>query len=105
MLPWILLIIMTALFVAAAFVAYRFAKRAIGCDTVIQYLYDDIETNLTHFQQMRTSAILSEEPEVKEAHHKMMIMGQRLNEILLRMEDETGLRLRPPPRPPPPKVV
>jgi hypothetical protein len=54
---------------------------------------------------MYRSSVLSNEPEVQTAHKNMMIMGKRLEEILLRMEEATGLRLRPSSLPERPKVV
>ena len=85
--------------------AYRFYRRAVIYDEVFQYISSDIETNLAQFRQMSASNIMSNEPTIQDAHKKMMIMGKRLNEILSRMEEATGLDLRPPPPPPRPKVI
>ena len=90
---------------AAMFVAYRFYRKALIYDEIFQFLYDDIETNLMQFSRMHSSNVLSNEPEIETAHRNMIIMGKRLNEILLRFEEASGLRLRPPPPPPPPKVI
>lgn len=90
---------------AMVYVAYRFYRKCVVYDNVFQYLADDITANLFHFQRLLTTPVLMDEPEIKEAHRLMHIMGKRLNEILQRMEEATGLRLRPPPPPPRPKVV
>jgi hypothetical protein len=91
----------------ALFAAWRFYRRAVIFDEVFRYLYDDIEINLHQFSQMATSNMLSDEPTVQDAHRKMMVMGKRLNEILTRMEDARGVKMRPtvPPFQPRPKVV
>lgn len=89
----------------AIWAAYRFYRKCVVYDEVFQFLSDDIATNIKQFAKMATSPILFNEPEVRAAHNNMLIMAKRLNEILSRMEDATGLKLRPPPRPPRPKVV
>lgn len=105
MLPWILLSISVFISAAACFVAYRFYRKAVVYDEVFQFLADDIFTNILQFHKMAQSNVMMEEPEVQTAHKNMKIMGQRLEEILRRMEQATGLRLRPPPSPPRPKVI
>jgi hypothetical protein len=81
------------------FVAYRFYRKCVVYDEVFQFLSDDITTNLLQFQRMMVSNVMSNEPEIKMAHSNMNVMGRRLNEILQRMEEATGLDLRPPPAP------
>lgn len=89
----------------ASWISYRFYRKAVVYDTVFQYLADDIYTNLLQFARLRKMNVMMDEPEIQQAHRNMAIMGRRLEEILRRMEEATGLRLRPPPSPPPPKVV
>jgi hypothetical protein len=101
----ILLLIGWALAGFTIWIAYRFYRKCVVYDEVFQYLADDIYTNVKQFSKMSTNNLLFNEPEVRAAHNNMMIMAKRLEEILRRMEAATGLRLRPPPRPPPPKVV
>lgn len=86
-------------------IAYRFYKKAVVYDEVFQFLADDVYTNLNQFNKMSKMNVLMEEPEVQQAHKNMKIMSTRLEEILRRMEQATGLRLRPPPAPPRPKVI
>jgi hypothetical protein len=105
MLLVILLIVAVLYGAGMTFVAYRFYRRAVTFDTIFQFITDDIVANLQQFVRMAHSPITNGDPEVREAHQKMLIMGKRLEEILLRMEEATGLRLRPPPVPPRPKVV
>lgn len=104
MLPWFLFIVTLLLLCGMTFVAYRFYRKAVVYDEVFQYLADDIQTNLGQFRKMASSNIMGDEPEIKTAHQNMIIMGKRLQEILSRMEEATGLNLRPPPPLPRPKV-
>ena len=101
---WILILILLALLCGMTFVAYRFYRKCVVYDEVFQYISDDITTNLFQFQKMMKSNVMSNEPEVKMAHSNMVVMGRRLNEILQRMEEATGLSLRPPPGPNKPVV-
>lgn len=105
MLPWILFAIALLIAVFAFFVAYRFYRKAAIYDEILTYIYDDVETNIMQFGKMAKSNVMMADPEIQIAHRSMMIMGKRLEEILRRMEGATGLRLRPPPLPPRPKVV
>jgi hypothetical protein len=100
---WFLIVFLAVAFGLMTFVAYRFYRKCVVYDEVFQFLSDDIVANLQQFQRMMTSNVMSEEPEVKAAHKNMLIMGKRFNEILQRMEEATGLDLRPPPIPPRPK--
>lgn len=104
-LPWILVVVLAVLFLAMTYVAYRFYRKAVVYDEVFQYLADDIYINLRQFAKMMTSNVMSNEPEIVDAHQKMTVMAKRLNEILTRMEEASGLQLRPAPRQPAPKVV
>jgi hypothetical protein len=104
MLAWVLFAITLVLLIGVTYVAYKFYRKAVVYDTVFTFLYDDIEINLRQFSKISSSNVFSNEPEVQTAHQNMMIMGKRLNEILSRMEEATGLDLRPPPPPQRPSV-
>jgi len=104
MLEWILISLLLSVLGGMTYAAYRFYRKCVVYDEVFQFISDDIVTNLQQFQKMMTSNVMSEEPEVKIAHKNMLVMGKRLNEILQRMEEATGLALRPPPTPPRPVV-
>ena len=84
---------------------FRFGRKLLQYDEVIQFITDDIETNLRQFARMESSSVMNGEPEIQQAHKNMMVMSRRLDEILNRMEETSGLKLRPPPALPRPKVV
>ena len=105
MLPWILFVVAILIAAGAIFAAYRFYRKAAIYDEILTYIYDDVETNLMQFGKMAKSNVMMADAEVQQAHRNMLVMGKRLEEILRRMEGATGLRLRPPPPSPRPKVV
>lgn len=105
MIEWIIALFLFAFAATGWFTAYRFYRKAVIYDEIFQFLYDDVAINIKQFAKMATSNVTQNEPEIVAAHRNMMIMGKRLTEIVLRMEDATGLRLRPPDRQPPPSVV
>ena len=105
MLPWILFALSFAILCFSAFAIYRLYRKAAIYDEILQYIYDDVETNIMQFGKMSKSNVMMADPEIQQAHRNMMVMGQRLEEILRRMEGATGLRLRPPVPKPRPKVV
>lgn len=85
------------------FLLIRATKRLLQYDEVFQYMAGDIQTNLHQFYRMSKSSILGGEPEIVMAHKNMVVMAQRLNEILTQMEEVTGKRFRPEPLGPPPQ--
>lgn len=95
----IILGIETALLLLLSYITFRSVRVAVNYDELFQQLADDIETNLKHFSVMSGSSLLSNEPEVQQAHSNMMVMARRLNEFILRMQELTGLDLRPPKKP------
>lgn len=103
-----LLIILNLLLATAvgvlAWACWRFYRKAVSYDTIFQYLADDVDTNLKQFAKMANSSVLHADHEIQEAHRNMMMMAKRLAELVFRMEEATGLRLRPAPMPPRPKV-
>lgn len=105
MLPWILFLLSLIGLAGSCFVTYRFYRKAAIYDEILQYIYDDVETNILQFGKMSKSNVMMADPEIQSAHRNMMVMGQRLEEILRRMEGATGLRLRPPVPKPRPKFV
>ena len=100
-----LLALVSLLLVGMTFAAWRFYRKAVVYDEIFQFISADIQVNLEQFFKMKNSNVTGNEPEIENAHRKMMLMGNRLNEILTRMEEASGLTLRPPPVPPRPKVV
>jgi hypothetical protein len=102
---WIIAGIELLIIMGMSYTLWRVMQRAFLLDEVVQYIANDVEINLMHFGKMLNSNVLSNDPEVVAAHKNMVIMAQRLNEIFTRMEESTGLHLRPDTRPPRPKVV
>jgi hypothetical protein len=101
----ILLAISVVLNGVLAFLLIRATKRLLQYDEVFQYMAGDIQTNLGQFYRMSKSSVTGGEPEIVQAHKNMMVMAQRLNEILNQMEEVTGKRFRPESLGPPPQVV
>lgn len=101
----VVLIVSLAVNVILVGIVFRLIQKLLGYDEIFQYMVDDIETNLKQFARMEATPVLSNEPEVQKAHHNMVIMRKRLDEILRQMESMSGLKLRTPPPPPRPKVI
>jgi hypothetical protein len=104
MIEWILIVFLLLALAGMSFVAWRFYRKCVVYDEVFQYISDDVNTNISQFVKINKSVMLSNEPEVRTAHENMITMGRRLDEILNRMEEATGLSLRPPKSPPRPVV-
>lgn len=102
---WIIAGAELAIIAGMGYALWRITQRAFLLDEIVQYIANDVEINLMHFGKMLNSNVLSNEPEVATAHKNMVVMAERLNEIFTRMEESTGLHLRPDTRPPRPKVV
>lgn len=99
------LAVVTLLLVGVTFAAYRFYRKAVVYDEIFQFISGDLEVNMQQFVKMERSSVTGNDPEIQKAHKNMMVMGKRFDEISRRMEEATGLALRPPPAPPKPKVI
>ena len=71
-----------------------FIKRLLQYDDLYQYLFDDVETNLSQFERIRKSSLLSDDDEVRNAHRNMVTMAMRMDEFANRMEEMTGKKMR-----------
>lgn len=91
----LLSIVLAILLGFAVWIAYRFYRKAVIYDEVFLFLYEDLEINIKQFAKMNESNVMMADPEIQSAHRNMIIMAKRLEEILRRMEDATGLKLRP----------
>ena len=105
MIMLIALIFLIVIIVFMSFACWRLYRKLVIYDEVFQYLSNDIEVNLKQFAKISHSAMLSNDSEIQAAHLNMLTMGKRMNEILTRMEEATGLDLRPPPEPPRPRFA
>ena len=104
MLPWILFGLALVALAVMTYAAWRMYRKAVIYDTILTYINDDVITNLRHFEKMAHSAILGNDQTIQDAHRLMMVMGRRLNEISIQMEEASGLSLRPKPIGPRPIV-
>ena len=99
---WILIIcLVLSLIINAAlgFVLKRFTTRLLQYDELYQYLIDDVEVNLSQFDKIRKSSLMSDDDEVRSAHKNMMVMAARMDEYATRMEEIAGKPLRKVTRP------
>jgi hypothetical protein len=101
----ILLVLSLAANVALGVFGARLVKRCFQFEDVFQFLVDDIEINLKQFNRMAHSMVLGNDAEIRAAHKNMMVMNQRLSEILTRMEEAGGRPLRSLPPRPRPQIV
>lgn len=80
--------------IGLGYVLRRYLKRLFEYDDLYQVMIDDVETNLSQFERMRKSSILTDDDEVRSAHKNMMVMASRLDEFANQMEEVAGRKLR-----------
>ena len=102
---WIFLCLGWPIAALATFVAWRFYRSAKAYDDVFQYIAEDIGTNIMYLGKVSKMNVMMEDPSIQQVHRNMINMGRRLEEILKRMEETSGLHLRPLPPPPRPKIM
>jgi hypothetical protein len=105
MIAWVLASIFMLSTGGLGFLLHKSAKRLLQFDNLFEMLTHDMETNIRYYEKLAVTPILSDVTEVKSAHHNMQIMGARMEEYVLQMEELTHRRLRsmdptPPPNPP-----
>lgn len=104
-----ILSVLLALSVATAGVAIwllvKASKKLLQFDDLINYLVDDVETNMSYFEKLSTTPVLSNAPEIMDANKNMATMSARLDEYLNRFEELTGTKVRKATTPKPPVAV
>jgi hypothetical protein len=74
-------------------------------DDLINYMVDDVETNMKYFDQLTGTPLLENSPEILDAQKNMQTMSIRLDEYLNRFSELTGVEIRKTTSPKPPIVV
>lgn len=72
----------------------RASRQLLAFDDMVNYLADDLETNVQYFEKLTTTPVLSNAPEIVEANRNMSVMSKRLDEFLNRFEELTGKKIR-----------
>lgn len=72
----------------------RASRQLLAFDDMVNYLADDLETNVQYFEKLTTTPVLSNAPEIVDANRNMSIMAKRLDEFLNRFEELTGKKIR-----------
>lgn len=80
--------------VTTVFLLVRSVRRLFLFDELVQYLMDDVDTNLLFYGDMLKKDLFSNEPSVVEAHKKMNIIALRLEEFMIRLRETSGLEPR-----------
>jgi hypothetical protein len=70
------------------------SRKLIQFDDLVNYLVDDMETNIDYFDKLSSTPTLSNAPEIQAANKNMTIMSARLDEYLNRFEELTGSQIR-----------
>lgn len=95
-----LLVISLIVNAVTSYLIVRASRRLLEFDELFELLADDIGTNLRYFEKLKTTPLISDTQEVQNAHKNMVVMGERLEEFVKRIEEQTGRSLlrKPPPR-------
>lgn len=101
----ILLGLAVAYGVMATWLLVKASKKLIQFDDLVNYLVDDVETNIKFFDDLTNTPTLSNAPEIQDANKNMNLMSARLDEYLNRFEELTGAKVRKVTSPKPPVVV
>jgi hypothetical protein len=101
----ILLTLSVAYGVLATWLLVKASKKLIQFDDLLNYLVDDVETNISFFDKLTSTPVLSNAPEIVDANKNMTLMSARLDEYLNRFEELTGATVRQVTNPQPPVVV
>ena len=81
------------------------SKKLLQFDDLVNYLVDDVETNMSYFDKLTNTPVLSNAPEIMDANKNMATMSARLDEYLNRFEELTGTKVRKTTTPKPPIAV
>jgi len=76
------------------YVLIRFARRLLQFDDLFGLLVNDMDVNAQYLEKLSNTPLLENSPEIVKAHNNMKIMGQRLEEFMIRVEETTGHKMR-----------
>jgi hypothetical protein len=89
----------------ASWLLVRASQKLLQFDDLVNYLVDDVETNVRYFDELTNTPVLSNAPEIMDANKNMATMSARLDEYLSRFEELTGTKVRKLTVPKPPVAV
>lgn len=90
----VLLTLSVAYCVVSSWLLVKASKKLIQFDDLVNYLVDDVETNISFFDKLTSTPMLSDAPEIQDANKNMVTMSARLDEYLNRFEELTGTKVR-----------
>jgi hypothetical protein len=91
--------------VVASWLLVKASRKLLQFDDLVNYLVDDMETNVKYFDDLTSTPVLSNAPEIMDANKNMTMMSARLDEYLSRFEELTGTKVRKLTVPKPPTLV
>jgi hypothetical protein len=75
---------------AQGYVIYKFAKRLLQFDQLVEHMLNDFDSNITFLGKLLETPVLEHSEEIIDAHHGMAVMQARLMEIVQQMAELTG---------------
>jgi len=101
----VLLVLSTATAAVAIWLLVKASRKLLQFDDLVNYLGDDLETNMAYFDKLTNTPVLSNAPEIMDANKNMATMSARFDEFLSRFEELTGSKIRKITSPKPPVAV
>ena len=89
----IALLVSVSVNVVAALLLRKATSRLLQFDELYEMLLDDMDTNVKHFEELRQKPLLSNAQEVIQAHKNMMLMRERLDEFVIRINEMSGKKV------------
>lgn len=90
----LLLLLVTTVASVEGYLLFLAARKLLQFDELVNYLVDDVETNIKYFDKLTSTPVLSDAPEIQDANKNMVTMSARLDEYLNRFEEITGAKVR-----------
>lgn len=76
--------------VVLVFVALRLSRKLLQFDELFDMLSDDVQTNVEYFKKLLATPLLNNSPEVISMQKNIDLIGRRLQEYALRMNETTN---------------
>jgi len=91
---WMIVFIVIACFFAlttsvASYLCVRFMRKTLQLDEIIDYMQDDLNTNLKYLEDLLQRPVFMNTPEIVEFCRNMEIMRLRLTEIIAQAQEHT----------------
>ena len=95
MIEYVIIGVLSVMCGVLGFLVYRLSKKLLEFDTLFDMLQLDVADNVAYFTKLLQTPLLNNSPEVIAMQKNIDVIGRRLQEFALRMDETTNKEKTP----------